>query len=654
MFSVGKVRFGRERYYLATIARPGEAAQGLIEPDPLFLGSGSRALGLAGRASREEVSALMAHRQPAGGLPFPARGRARLEIAAYDLTFSAPKSVSLLQALAPPAAADQLRAAHEQAVASALSFIESELLELRASERTRPEAGAVAVSFLHRTSRAADPHLHSHVLLLNIGQRQDGSYCALDARPLFAAQRLVRALYDSELRARLTAGGMEFAPPTRGFADLVSVPPTALREFSRQGALVQAALAAAGPLGPGERDRLTELLRPAKDLSRSYEELVAEWRERAYETGLSPGRLARAVPPTAPPPRPRPPLDPGHWLEGASRDPSGSVSRHELLFARAAADRQGALIRQVVAEVDGLVAAGGLERCGDRFVAPGAAERLRRAGEGLAALAAGVELRLLAYEPGGRLAALDRLAHLGAEGRVVALAPGRQAAEALSASTGLECRRPLQAASELGPLDWVVAADCASFSPRELEEAISLASAGGAGLVLFASREKLASSHLLAGLVGRGRSLPPRRAGPEVAEPDLEVAATVVEAVARPSLACARAANLALAEAARGAPTLVLVPEPCLRRAVGRLLEEGDAGRLARVGLAGRAEPRPGESVVSIGRLTRRKGLEANVRSLLILPRPGAERGLEGRGDPPGRLLGARAGPAEPRWNRSR
>ena len=638
MFSIARVRLGQERYYLSTIAASSDRPDGLIEPDPVFLGRGSRELGLGTQASPEAVRAVLGRRELLSGLPLPEPARGRVELCAYDLTFSAPKSVSLVHALAGPDQASRIREAHEQAVASALSFVEDELLFVRrekGSLRLVPR-GAIGVAFLHRTSRASDPHLHSHLLLANLAQGEDGSFSALDARPLFTAQRLVRALYDAELRARLTREGYVFAPPRRGFADLAAIPPATVREFSRQGALVQAALRAAGPLRPGERDQLTALLRPLKDRSRPYESLVAEWKERAYETGLSPGRLAAALAP-APPPA----LDwPTDWVERAERDQTGSVSREELCYERAASAPAGALICEVLGEVDRLLLAGRLERAGDRYLVPGAAERLRVAAGELAAKAEGIEVRLLSYEKGGRLQALDRLAGLGGDSSVVAVAPGKRAAESLAASTGIEADPLCRLEGQGGRLDWVVAAECSTLSRQEIERSIDLARSSGAGLVLFGPAERIASSRLLSGLVEAGRRLEPERAVPEESVFDLAIGPVVVEALSRPSLACARAARLALFEAAKGRSALVIVPERCFVDAVRSGLRERGAASQVRVALAGRATPRGEETVIALGQLAGGAKGGSLTRSVLVLPGSGRR---EGRRAEPGISLAGRS-----------
>ena len=126
-----------------------------------------------------------------------------------DLTFSAPKSVSI-QALAGGDV--RLLTAHETAVARALDHAET-LAACRVTAEgvtTRQTTGVLAVAqFRHDLSRAADPQLHTHSVVLNVTQRADGQWRALDNEPLYRNKMLLGALYRSELAKEVQALGYE-------------------------------------------------------------------------------------------------------------------------------------------------------------------------------------------------------------------------------------------------------------------------------------------------------------------------------------------------------------------------------------------------------------------------------------------------------------
>ena len=107
--------------------------------------------------------------------------RVDVRIAGFDVTLSAPKSVSVLYGLADPVVAEQVRAAHERAVAAAIKYLEREAGSgLRGhhgdghTARTVASSGLVAAAFQHRANRCGDPQLHTHVVVANLVLGVDG------------------------------------------------------------------------------------------------------------------------------------------------------------------------------------------------------------------------------------------------------------------------------------------------------------------------------------------------------------------------------------------------------------------------------------------------------------------------------------------------
>jgi len=130
--------------------------------------------------------ALMRGEHPVDGMMLR-RMTASSKVAAVDLTFSAPESVSVLFAVAGGDVSHALVEAHERAVASAVGYLEREACRTRrghaGSETVRGE-GFVAAGYRHRLSRAGDPQLHTHVVVANL-TRADGKFTALDAHTLY-------------------------------------------------------------------------------------------------------------------------------------------------------------------------------------------------------------------------------------------------------------------------------------------------------------------------------------------------------------------------------------------------------------------------------------------------------------------------------------
>ncbi len=150
----------------------------------------------------------MEGRDPGSGVVLrPPHGRAR--VAAFDLTFSAPKSVSVLYAVGEETVARALSEAHDRAVDAAVGYVEREACFTRRGKngvrRVRGD-GFVAAGYRHRLSRAGDPQLHTHVVVANMTQAE-GRWTALDGHGIYehklAAGAVYRAVLRGEVRERL-------------------------------------------------------------------------------------------------------------------------------------------------------------------------------------------------------------------------------------------------------------------------------------------------------------------------------------------------------------------------------------------------------------------------------------------------------------------
>ena len=147
----------------------------------------------------------------------------RSSVAGYDLTFSPVKSVSAMWALAPPAMAAQIEAAHEAAARDVIAWLEKTSVYTRLGGngvRQVDVKGLLAVAFTHRDSRDGDPDLHTHVAISNKVQTLDGRWRALDGRVLYKASVSASERYNTRLEAHLIARlGVRFADRAAGRAD---------------------------------------------------------------------------------------------------------------------------------------------------------------------------------------------------------------------------------------------------------------------------------------------------------------------------------------------------------------------------------------------------------------------------------------------------
>ena len=254
MLSIGKLAAGGEDYYLQAVAAGVEDYYlGAGEAPGCWL-AGAGALGLEGEVAPEDLRAVLAGHEP-GGERLAAAPPGRARVPGFDLTFSAPKSVSLLHALGEPRVQSEVLAAHEAAVAAALGYLERHAAFLRRGhggrERIAAE-GLVAAGFRHRSSRAQDPALHTHVLVANLARAADGRAGALDGRALYRHAATAGHLYQAELRHQLGRRlGVEWRPVRRGLAEIEGIPAEVLRAFSRRRIQIEESLAVHGATAPG-------------------------------------------------------------------------------------------------------------------------------------------------------------------------------------------------------------------------------------------------------------------------------------------------------------------------------------------------------------------------------------------------------------------
>src|SRR6266702_1804735 len=134
--------------------------------------------------------------------------------AGWDATFSAPKSVSLTALVGGD---DRVREAHRESVRAALQELER-YTQARIGNVHAPETSGKfdAATFEHDTARPVDgyaaPQLHTHAVIFNVTERDNGETRAIQERELFRSQQYVTAVYQNELAVRLRALGYEIEP----------------------------------------------------------------------------------------------------------------------------------------------------------------------------------------------------------------------------------------------------------------------------------------------------------------------------------------------------------------------------------------------------------------------------------------------------------
>jgi conjugative relaxase-like TrwC/TraI family protein len=278
------------------------------EPRGVWLGDGASLLRLADEVADDQFLALIAGMDPQR--PDRALGRAYddTSVRGFDVTCSAPKSVSVMFAVGDHHVRREVLAAHDAAVAALAGWIEGHAhtrYRIGGEVAVVDAEGIVAAAFRQHTSRALDPQIHTHLVIANRVKSPDGRWLALDARLIKHDQRTLSALYHASLRAEMTARlGVRWHAPERGIAEICDVSADLLAEFSARTSDVRRRVddkvdrfieSMGREPTPRERWRLEREAvvdsRPHKSHSIDAEVLHAGWAEQTRRFGLDPDRV---------------------------------------------------------------------------------------------------------------------------------------------------------------------------------------------------------------------------------------------------------------------------------------------------------------------------------------------------------------------------
>ena len=267
-----------------------------------WAGRGAEELGLEGPVDPETFRAVLEGKVPDGsGSELGRRGRDG-EIThrpGRDLTLSAPKSVSLAALVGGDA---RVVDAHDRAVARTLAWFEKNVAETRMKD---PETGRMArtgdqktviATFRHDTSRNLDPALHTHAVIANMVQGEDGKWRSMANEKLYESKMLLGALYRSELAAGLARLGYGIEKThADGRFEIAGVSRDVIDAFSTRRAEIEAAVAERGGGDTADDQRLAQraalMTRAAKrDVDR--EALRESWEKQAEGLGFDAKALA--------------------------------------------------------------------------------------------------------------------------------------------------------------------------------------------------------------------------------------------------------------------------------------------------------------------------------------------------------------------------
>ena len=263
-------------------------AEGGLSPSE-WHGEGSEELGLSGDVDRAQFRDLLDGKvadQQLGTV----RDGALEHRPGWDVTLSAPKSVSIM---AEVAGDRRLIAAHGAAVKTALAHVEQHMAATRIRDGgivTREATGNLVIaSFQHGTSRAQDPQLHTHNVILNATRGDDGTWRSLEPRAIYQMQKQIGAIYRQELALKVRELGYEIDTAKDSMFEIKGVSGEAMAAFSTRSAAIEAALGERGTTreeaSAAEKQIAALDTRQAK-VSADQASLVKDWRETADKVGF--------------------------------------------------------------------------------------------------------------------------------------------------------------------------------------------------------------------------------------------------------------------------------------------------------------------------------------------------------------------------------
>lgn len=258
-------------------------------------GAGAAALGLSGEIERDQFREMLDGKMPDGQQLGTMRDGEVQHRPGWDVTMSAPKSVSIM---AEVAGDRRLVGAHDRAVKSALAFTERHTAATRIRDGgivERQQTGNLTVaSFRHDTSRAQDPQLHTHNVIMNATRDTNGNWRSLEPRALYQLQKAIGAVYRQELSVNVRELGYEIDVGKGSLFEIKGVSADAIKAFSERAAQVEARLAERGQTretASAAEKQIAALDTRAVKEEVNRTELVKDWRETAASAGF--GQAAR-------------------------------------------------------------------------------------------------------------------------------------------------------------------------------------------------------------------------------------------------------------------------------------------------------------------------------------------------------------------------
>ncbi len=361
MINIGKVVAASRDYYLNQVADSAEeyySAKG--EMRGRWIGAGAKELGLSGEVDGGEFTSVLDGFRPGTDERLSARFANR-KVLGWDITFRAPKSVSLMYAIGDDDVQQAVIEAHDLAVAEGLDYIESRATfgRIGAGGTTRVSgSGLVATAWRHRTSREADPLLHTHVVAANMIRVGEDRWVTLDGAPVHHHAHTGGFIYQAALRRELTQRlGVEWAEVVNGMADVRGMNRDVIEVFSKRRSQVVAKMSEHGGRTAQSAQAAALTTRQAKGKA-NESNLFDRWQDEAEAHGFTMETVGKLCGK-----RTVAKFTERHVEHYASQLPIGE----ELTRSRSHFDRR-AVIEQVVGHLDATVGRDAVEQIADQWI----------------------------------------------------------------------------------------------------------------------------------------------------------------------------------------------------------------------------------------------------------------------------------------------
>lgn len=253
------------------------------EPAGYWLGQLQSVLYLADRVQTGELGKMLQGYHPITGEALASNAGTDHK-AGWDMTFSAPKSVSVSWALADDETKVAIQNAQQNAVKAGIRFLEKYAF----SNRDRGEMSGsinqvIAAAYEHSTSRSQDPQLHTHVLVANLGLRADGSACAIDFDSRW--KLATGAVYRAELAYELQQLGFNIEPEMNKSFSINGIPKNLCDAFSKRRTAILEQAEIHGVTSAQGMQIATFATRENKTGEISRSQLFAQWQSEAMQLG---------------------------------------------------------------------------------------------------------------------------------------------------------------------------------------------------------------------------------------------------------------------------------------------------------------------------------------------------------------------------------